>query len=1811
MKPNQALKIDLLYQKKRDDLNRKKKIEPDNILNVNNIITNDNNELDGIVKMNEKLYNETYGDYYKKEFDNNFSKLNKSEIRNNSNELISKLNRIVENGISIQIVNKLKEINIPSIKILNFFFPEFQKIVSKYKKLNLSEFFALIIEFVDKKQRRNTRDENMNNPQNKPPNNPFFKNENEDIQYNQDEQYYQSNNQSNNNLNENNQIINPINNDNIDMNQMDIENNQMVIPNNQIDIENNQIDNIQNDYIPNDNNLYQNNQFDNQINDNNPLMAYQLNNENFEINNDNNLISYQLEVIELLKKENENLMKVITNTDNEYKSLIQTNNSLNQNNDILSTDLKKMKNQNKLSKLSNLSKFVKLYENNNKNFFFNLLKDKNTKYKITELTKINDKIKKDKLLKDSEYNKLSLDEQNLKNQIIEYNTKILSNETLINKLNTENDNNLNNYNKLVIITDDDKKQLNELKIENEHLKEERKNITNQLTLLNSEIKNIKNIKIQYENDINDLKQEMINFNSNLNIITLENNEKINYYNKEILEKNQMINEINEINESFQSQIQDINNLNQKKINENNESIASLQKNITDIKDDKFNNENKLNKQISDLQIKNKSLNEEISKNNIINIKLISEKDVKISSIIQEVSTLENKVNQLIVENNTSQNNLLEKDNIIEDKLSTISKLNGINQGLNSKVIILNKKIDEQNELNEKLKNETNNKTLEIDNYIKKNNELTTNYNRIKYELDTKQDELLDLQKELFENNFSNIKNDDDKLKIKEQNEKIINDNKNNLEKIKKEYEQQINENNKEIENLTKINEKNEKNIINIDNKNNKKIIKMTDKLKKYTSDIQINEKQIFELNRDILIIKEENQNLLNENFKIKNTMNQLSSENTIIQQSLNNKTNEINNLINNRDIFQKTLLDKQNEINILKENNNFILEDNERLKKTNENEYTELLFKYDQNNKDLNEKLNIVNNLTEKLNLKNKDFDDLLEQKKIITTDLLEQKNVILNINNKLLLNEQQYKDQYDNQLVLYNNNINNMTNEYNQIIQNYNNELLIQNQINQNKDYEIKQIQQQSRLYIKEEKSSISTAIIINYQEKMVELIRNKQSLQEEISKQNFEISIEFSANKHITNLLGITDELNNLGNQVNNQIKQNENGNINNFILKKLSSIDFGNIEIEEIEKQIKSIISEAKISLNYKKSVLINKYIFKKDFLSEEQNDLFKSDYYINNKIVLKHELITNDFFLDYFILNNNFNNEKYLVKNVIEQKLETSMVIYKPNKDNTLMIEENEQNVIPKNNEIKVLLEDVKYIEKKKNIIQKIQNVINITKENIKKGNEFNKGIITEADYIKNIGIINIYNDKIKKIENDIKDIEITILKQKNVNNKDIIKKTNKLTTLKNDLTTQKNEKDVLELQNSIHLINYYEKKRFEILGNKTVLDTLISNLSFFEKTMTKLNDYEIKSLFPTIEIDIDGIKDKDTITNDDIDMGIRKMETFIKSEEAKIIFDKKKEFLKNIPGNIQKILDNIFTKAAFPELSNIIKNKDNMEEENNIKKNYSNEFKNQELIRQILFYIIFDSANDFFKTINKKLLLESIETIYTQVYNDEDKFKTNNNITQQQILGKEEIDRSDGNSTVSNYKLGNNFNNLSDIQTNNTVLENALYNNQQIPNTVVNQKIKSKNESDITIKDKNEINKLKLEIKELKSNLVLSKKPEIKLEKRKNVEKDKIIDKIIDKKQKKDIDVLSQISGKTSISEKAMEAVKDYFKYKNKTRNNTKKENEKIQDIKNVINKDNINKNDIMDYINDLFKDETDNIKKEKLIKEINDMKMII
>ena len=68
MKPNQALKIDLLYQKKRDDLNRKKKIEPDNILNVNNIITNDNNELDGIVKMNEKLYNENYSDYYNKEF---------------------------------------------------------------------------------------------------------------------------------------------------------------------------------------------------------------------------------------------------------------------------------------------------------------------------------------------------------------------------------------------------------------------------------------------------------------------------------------------------------------------------------------------------------------------------------------------------------------------------------------------------------------------------------------------------------------------------------------------------------------------------------------------------------------------------------------------------------------------------------------------------------------------------------------------------------------------------------------------------------------------------------------------------------------------------------------------------------------------------------------------------------------------------------------------------------------------------------------------------------------------------------------------------------------------------------------------------------------------------------------------------------------------------------------------------------------------------------------------------------------------------------------------------------------------------------------------------------------------------------------------------------------------------------------------------------------------------------------------------------------------------------------------------------------
>ena len=148
MKPNNALKRDLLFQKKRDDMTKAKNSNIDMITNQNapktiTDIASDN--ISNIVKVDDKIPDQSYSNYYENEFKKGLNKL----MDGDNDALIQKLSRMIDRGLAVLIVEKLGNQNPSNNRLLFSYFPEFQTLVSKYKKLTFDEFLALINRFLD------------------------------------------------------------------------------------------------------------------------------------------------------------------------------------------------------------------------------------------------------------------------------------------------------------------------------------------------------------------------------------------------------------------------------------------------------------------------------------------------------------------------------------------------------------------------------------------------------------------------------------------------------------------------------------------------------------------------------------------------------------------------------------------------------------------------------------------------------------------------------------------------------------------------------------------------------------------------------------------------------------------------------------------------------------------------------------------------------------------------------------------------------------------------------------------------------------------------------------------------------------------------------------------------------------------------------------------------------------------------------------------------------------------------------------------------------------------------------------------------------------------------------------------------------------------------------------------------------------------------------------------------------------------------------------------------------------------------------
>ena len=549
------------------------------------------------------------------------------------------------------------------------------------------------------------------------------------------------------------------------------------------------------------------------------------------------------------------------------------------------------------------------------------------------------------------------------------------NENLCESINNNINNNMNEkekkflkiqINQLKEIIEQDKIYIVQLNERINLLESEKKNLTEEFEQL---IKNRKEedkkdtINSEYiENNINDLHQVLNE---------KENNEKkmrdeINNL-KLILEKNKVeisviINKKNEeivkIKEEQNNQMETFQELidcleqasNQIKIKEQKieELLNIIENNKNNNKPEEINLSLKENKNMKDILYQNEEEIKKLKEENNILLKKKNEYENRLSGMTKLVNKIKEEldkknINEINKENDKEK--IIKENNILKNKI----------QSLENNINILNKEKKELEELNNKIKKESESKLNELQNEIDIKNKISIELHniKIKYQNLWKNTEQIKL----------NNKNIIDNIKQELESKKKLIDEYNNKIKILQENKDKAEKEIKELKNKNEI----------IKTENNKIIEKLKEEINKkemteinsYKNMINKLKKENASLNNIVMDLKEKNEN--HENIT-KNYFNKLSNQ----EQKLEAKEYIINDYKAKYEQILKENLINKNNIKELEENNktllkNFDIIKNELEKKENKEEYIKEINNYKeilrQKDCEINElNKNIINN---------------------------------------------------------------------------------------------------------------------------------------------------------------------------------------------------------------------------------------------------------------------------------------------------------------------------------------------------------------------------------------------------------------------------------------------------------------------------------------------------------------------------------------------------------------------------------------------------------------------------------------------------------------------------------------------------------------------------------------------------------------------------------------------------------------------------------------------------------------------------------
>ena len=695
-------------------------------------------------------------------------------------------------------------------------------------------------------------------------------------------------------------------------------------------------------------------------------------------------------------------------------------------------------------------------------------------------------------------NKLTLTEKNCQNKIIEMKKKVDIAEKLSQESDLESTQINSNYEKEKVLMKQKiiflEKTLKELESNNNN-KKNLKTSRTYSTISSEEATSIKQKKEKLENEIKRLNKEIKNLQ-----------EKNIELDSQILTKGKKIDNeklgISEIIETYQKKLEEIHDSNSDLAKDINKMKEEAAKQIELISEE-------YEAQIEEILSEQKNWEENEKNKEEIKRKELAKLQAEFNVLSQDKELIDKKINKM---KDTTENEKMEHDKYIKileennkelmDKYENINKENEDIKNINKNELIEvkeknNKKENEISEINNKLKNDLNRIITENENKVKElRNKVKNNQNNIipkmKQKISDLQNEKENLSQDLeFSGKTQKHKLAELALEYEDLKEKILTNNRQQLEEDNNQNDQQIQEirkiyqieKDKINEEMKRINEEAEKKINLIEKEQNDKL-----NLIEKEKDDKIAELQ------DIL----EELNLTHDDY-IKKTEKEILLRNQKIEN------------------LQKFINDTKNSINIIKSQQEKYLQEMEEEFENEKNE--------------MNER---IKSLKKDEEITEIEINKIKEQNEIMKGNIKELKDLYEDID----LNLKNSNQEYDEEINKLKNNLNEIINNINMNNSNYDKDLLLKSQkleFLNNKLSEIKNEIDKYKEIFEEKIENTKNKITEEYNDKIINMKKNKEDLETQLNKveddyNNLSQKLETESENLIKEKENVTEKLNDL---------------------------------------------------------------------------------------------------------------------------------------------------------------------------------------------------------------------------------------------------------------------------------------------------------------------------------------------------------------------------------------------------------------------------------------------------------------------------------------------------------------------------------------------------------------------------------------------------------------------------------------------------------------------------------------------------------